>query len=103
MVFDEIDKAQAEAAKTNFSGKRGKKRKNATIARLNPTITGNASIVSAEDGATGGGVGQISSPSHESALRTGRWTPQETAYCDKLIQLFERGLLPIPDEEWAPN
>jgi hypothetical protein len=73
MVFDEIDLAQAQAASTNLSDKRGKKRKNATISRLNPV------------------------ESEASDLRTGRWTTEETAYCDKLIHYFEQGALPIPD------
>lgn len=73
MVFDEIDQAQREAAAATLSDKRGKKRKNATIARLN-AMEGDGS-----------------------ELRTGRWTTEETAYCDLLIDLFEKGSLPIPD------
>ena len=78
MAFDEIDQAQAEAAQTNLTNKRGKKRQNATITRLNPDLKGKASSESTD-------------------LRTGRWTNEETAYCDKLIQLFEEGKLPMPD------
>jgi len=73
MTFDEIDQAQAQAANSAVSDKRGRKRKNATIARLNQ-VDGEASD-----------------------LRTGRWTGEETAYCDKLIHFFEQGALPIPD------
>jgi hypothetical protein len=80
MAFDEIDNAQREAAGTAPTDKRGKKRKNATIARLN------SAVVSAEDAI-----------SVESGLRSGRWTEEETDYCDKLIELFERGQLPMPD------
>ena len=65
---------QAQAAVTNMSDKRGKKRKNATIARLM-----SADVESSAD------------------LRTGRWTTEETNYCDKLIHYFEQGALPIPD------
>ena len=32
-----------------------------------------------------------------SDLRTGRWTNEETAYCDKLIQKFMAGRLPLPE------
>lgn len=32
-----------------------------------------------------------------SDLRTGRWTSEETAYCDKLIQKFMGGRLPLPE------
>lgn len=73
MTFAEIDQAQAEAANSCLSEKRGKKRKNATISRLNSIET---------DG---------------SELRIGRWTTEETAYCDKLIEHFGQGALPIPD------
>ena len=81
MDFSDIDEAKAAAANTAPSGKRGKKRKNATIARLNP------SSPTLEEG--GGGDG--------SDLRTGRWTTEETLYCDKLIEMFEKGKLPIAD------
>jgi hypothetical protein len=62
------------------SVKRGKKRKNATIARLNPT-----SSSSIEEGTDG------------SDLRTGRWTTEETLYCDKLIEKFQQGELPVAE------
>jgi len=74
MAFAEIDQAQAQATSTKITDKRGRKRKNATIARL------------------------VSSDSKESSdLRTGRWTHEETAYCDQLIYYFEKGALPIPN------
>ncbi len=73
MTFAEIDQAQAEAANSALSDKRGKKRKNATISRLS------------------------SMEADGSELRIGRWTPEETAYCDKLVEHFEQGALPIPD------
>jgi hypothetical protein len=79
MNFDELDEAKAQAASMSPSLKRGKKRKNATIARLNP---GNSSLQEPGDG---------------SDLRTGRWTSEETMYCDKLIDTFEKGHLPISD------
>ena len=79
MKFDEIDGAKAAAANMSPSVKRGKKRKNATIARLNPSNTG---MEDAGEGAD---------------LRTGRWTTEETLYCDKLVEKFEQGELPIAD------
>jgi hypothetical protein len=81
MNFDEIDAARETAASTALSSKRGKKRKNATLARLNPSIN-NAST---DD------IGE------DVDLRTGRWTAEETLYCDKLIEQFESGSLPISD------
>jgi hypothetical protein len=78
MNFDELDEAKAAAASMSPSAKRGKKRKNATIARLNPS---NPSVEG--DGGDG------------SDLRTGRWTTEETVYCDELIERFDKGNLPI--------
>ena len=80
MNFNEIDAAKTAAANMAPSVKRGKKRKNATIARLNPSSNSNV-----EDGGDG------------SDLRTGRWTTEETMYCDKLIEKFEQGQLPIAE------
>ncbi|CAB9518906.1 phosphotransferase system component [Seminavis robusta] len=91
MSFYEIDEAKAAAAKLAPSEKRGKKRKNATIARLNPT-----SALASGASANGGSVEDKGS-GESSDLRTGRWTTEETAYCDKLIAKFESGELPIVD------
>lgn len=87
MAFQEIDQARAEAAKTDLSDKRGKKRKNATIARLNANAKD--CVDTEEKGKT--------SAAQSTELRTGRWTPEETDYCDKLIELFEGGFLPLPN------
>ncbi len=81
MNFDEIDAAKAAAATMALSAKRGKKRKNATIARLNPNAN---NVPSDESG-------------ESSDLRTGRWTTEETLYCDKMIEHFESGSLPITE------
>jgi len=81
MNFDEIDAAREMAASTAPSSKRGKKRKNATLARLNPSMTN----PSQDDGG------------EDADLRTGRWTSEETLFCDKLIEHFEAGSLPIAD------
>jgi hypothetical protein len=79
MDFSELDQAKAAAASMAPSSKRGKKRKNATIARLNP------SNIAGDDSGEG------------SDLRTGRWTTEETLYCDKLIEKYESGELPVSD------
>jgi hypothetical protein len=78
MSFEELDEAKRVAATANVVGKRGMKRKNATIARLNPT----ASTTIAEE---------------SDDLRTGRWTNEEMAYCDKLVEKFQAGQLPLLD------
>lgn len=84
MDFSEIDQARIAAANMAPSSKRGKKRKNATIARLNPS----------NSLANNGGDDQGGDTSD---LRTGRWTVEETEYCDKLISAYERGELPISE------
>lgn len=80
MAFNEIDRAQAEAANTRLSDKRGKKRLNATVTRLNP-------LLNAREG-TNDELGK-SNAAESNELRTGRWTTEETEYCDQLIELFE--------------
>ncbi len=98
MSFVEIDEAKAAAAKLAPSGKRGKKRKNATIARLNPT-SGLSPAVLNVSGVIGSlpAMEEKNSSGESSDLRTGRWTNEETAYCDQLIEKFGNGLLPIVD------
>lgn len=81
MSFDELDLARRQAECTEVSDKRGRKRKNKTIARLTGRLDGNDS----------------STNRAEELLRTGRWTAEETEYCDALIVLFEQGSLPIAD------
>ena len=83
MDFSEIDQARIAAASMVPSSKRGKKRKNATIARLNPSNS------LGSNGTDDSGDG--------SDLRTGRWTVEETEYCDKLISAYEQGELPISE------
>lgn len=91
LSFADIDQALAEAAKTNISTKRGKKRQNATVTRLNPSLKSTTQEITAGDEPT-------SSTGESSDLRTGRWTPEEIAYCDKLIEHFSNGTLPIPEK-----
>lgn len=83
MSFTELDEARKTAAAVSISGKREKKRKTATIARLNPEM-------SASGAKEESGIGSDD-------LRTGRWTSDEMAYCDKLIEKFETGELPVSD------
>ena len=112
MAFAEIDEARKQAAILGVSDKRGKKRKNATIARLtsngmvteetgsmtsgNDVATSNTTTLNG-DMATGSTNAISSSSSDVSDLRTGRWTNEETEYCDSLIAAFEKGMLPLPD------
>lgn len=91
LSFADIDQALVEAAKTNLSNKRGKKRQNATVTRLNPSLKTVVTEITAGDEPT-------SSTGESSDLRTGRWTTEEIAYCDKLIEHFSHGVLPIPEK-----
>jgi len=80
MSFEELDEARQVAATSNVVGKRGQKRKSATIARLNPTAS--ATIID---------------DNNADDLRTGRWTTEEMAYCDALVEKFQVGQLPLLD------
>jgi hypothetical protein len=111
MTFVEIDEARKQAALLGVSDKRGKKRKNATIARLTSNgmvmeETGSMTssvTTSGNDVATSRSVTMTGDPaassfsSDVSDLRTGRWTIEETEYCDSLIAAFGKGMLPLPD------
>ena len=107
MAFAEIDEARKQAALTAVSDKRGKKRKNATIARLTSngvvdetgsiTTCGNSASAACSNTMTATAGAASSSSSEINDLRTGRWTVEETEYCDCLIAAFEKGMLPLPD------
>lgn len=85
MIFDELDLAQQEAVSASLpTDKRGRKRKIATIARFSSVVAAEESLNVAGGDSTVG-------------LRSGRWTDEEAVFCDKLIELFEQGKLPIPD------
>ena len=70
MNFHEIDTA---ASQQQQSGKRGKKRKNPS------------------------GMENSSFDPGDFECRTGRWTAEEMAFCDKLIEKFKAGELPLTD------
>lgn len=70
MCFREIDEAQKAASALPLKQGRGRKRK-------------------AEDEQAGG--------AYISERRTGRWTNDEMAFCDKVIEQFEVGHLPVED------
>jgi hypothetical protein len=165
MNFQEIDVARQVAVLTSFSDKRGKKRLNATVARLihqnnnnnkqdhhhqyhhlssqqqqqQPPLSTNTSTSTSTSAAnttssispimnatvpnvattyntslssaclktamavvatTTAAATTTSSSTAENEvtdLRTGRWTPEETVFCDELIKLFEQGKLPISE------
>jgi len=107
MAFEEIDQARKQAALTGVSDKRGKKRKNATIARLtaNGVVVDETGSIQTSNNDNGGllGTTAASAATANNAntdtcdLRTGRWTPEETEYCDSLIRMFEEGKLPMTD------
>lgn len=82
MSFLELDDALLTAAASTASGKREKKRKTATIARLNPEVS-----------VTGSNVDENT----PDGWRTGRWTNDEMVYCDMLMDKFETGELPVAD------
>jgi len=70
MSFREIDEARTSSSLSVARGMKGRKRKSA---ESDPDSTG----------------------VYVSERRTGRWTTAEMSYCDKLIQKFESGELPL--------
>lgn len=75
MSFREIDEAHKTVAALASTGRRGRKRKSSG---------GDGDISKVEDRG-----------SYVSDRRTGRWTSEEMAYCDKLISKFGSGELPL--------
>ena len=74
MSFREIDEAKKTATALQQNGQRGRARKR-------------------KSDASNGGLEDKAS--YVSERRTGRWTVEEMTYCDKLIEKFESGELPI--------
>jgi len=89
MSFDEIDDAKREVAlerSKKSNEKRGRKRKNSLISQdEDPTQAGKMPHVTSTS----------SDEKRDQELRTGRWTTEEMTYCDKLIQCFKDGQLPL--------
>ena len=50
---------------------------------------------SVDNGSTGGTDNAFTPMSKEASLRKGKWTTEEEDYANKIISLFNRGLLPI--------
>ena len=89
MNFNEIDEAtRAADSLTKLTGKRGRKRKNSLV-----------SVDDSKDESKGNSAmnrkNGLEDKDKESGCRTGRWTNEEMAFCDKLIYLFKEGQLPL--------
>ena len=78
MSFREIDEAQNAAATLPSKDSRGRKRRGSDVS----VTAGDANTAAA---------------ANFSDRRTGRWTNEEMALCDKLIVKFEQGQLPIAE------
>ena len=78
MNFREVDEARKTAAALARSNKRNRKRKNSEV---------------------GNGIADVGLEKSKDSndCRTGRWTPEEMAYVDELISLYDKGELPIGD------
>ena len=72
MSFREIDEARKSVSALTTAGRRARKRKSSDISQLDRAA-------------------------YVSERRTGRWTTEEMAYCDKLIDKFETGQIPVTD------
>mmetsp|Transcript_16247 Transcript_16247/g.23131 ORF Transcript_16247/g.23131 Transcript_16247/m.23131 type:complete len:922 (+) Transcript_16247:80-2845(+) len=86
MNFQEIDNARrAATSSAAATGKRGKKRKESGSSTQNGENTVNVNSTAA------------SYDLFDNDCRTGRWTTEEMNFCDKLIERFRGGNLPIVD------
>jgi hypothetical protein len=105
MSFREIDETRRTAAAL-ASSKLGRPKKRKGGAGSDPAPVGSSSgasgsgtMASTSGGATGAaaavGSEDLSSMGYISERRTGRWTTEEMAFCDKLMQHFADGLLPV--------
>ena len=88
--FLEVDEARKEVAMLAKSNKRSRKRRSfpATDDEASPGKVAKKSIDQDVKSADEGSSQQ---------RRTGRWTTEEVAFCDKLMEKFKTGELPIPD------
>ena len=97
MSFDEIDEAK-KTAECLQSTKRARKRKN-SIASVDDSSIAPASDDASKSSAKGSKKRTIDetkdSSKDISGCRTGRWTPEEITFCDKLISFFKDGMLPL--------
>lgn len=107
--IDEARKAAAAALSAKNAEKRGRKRKNSVISENDDASTTGAAAGSGKsvkgDITTATATAKprkitmaVSSDGKDGQeLRTGRWTNEEMAFCDKLILCFKDGLLPVTD------
>jgi len=91
MNFLEVDEAKKEAAMAAKSNKRSRKRKSSFGEADDDMSPGKVAKKSFEEDVKSGGEGS------SQQRRTGRWTSEEVAFCDKLMEKFKTGELPIPD------
>lgn len=91
MNFLEVDEAKKEAAMAAKSNKRSRKRKSSFAGADDEVSPGKVAKKSIEQDVKSGT--EVSSQQR----RTGRWTTEEVAFCDKLMEKFKTGELPIPD------
>lgn len=62
-----------------------------------PEINVSTSSENNNKGDAGGGEAEESANRRKAPLRRGKWTPEEEAYANRLIQEFKAGLLPLTD------
>ena len=106
MSFQEIDDARKEAQNSAKNKKNGNSRKRKGAPGTNDdssskTTGGSSSLSTGSTSAAGTNTGGVADAvvdagfGYISEKRTGRWSSEEMALCDKLIVKFESGELPI--------
>lgn len=95
MNFNEIDEARKAAALVlaQKGEKRGRKRKNSVISQDEAVAESKPAGNIAK--ARKGSIAETTDAKEGQDLRVGRWTNDEMAFCDKLIQCFKDGSLPV--------
>jgi len=103
MSFHETDEAR-KSADVATKNKRGRKRKNSFPAEVVRARPGDGSMAKGlvPSGVVGGSSvpasprkAAVDEAKDNSGCRTGRWSSEEMAFCDKLISFFKMGQLPL--------
>ncbi|KAK1735930.1 hypothetical protein QTG54_013377 [Skeletonema marinoi] len=108
MEFDELDESRRVATLTEAASRRAKEKQRARKkAKLESTVMAGQQQQHQNNNGSSSNV-TLTLPSSSSTtpiiaggispeLRTGRWTAEETHYCDTLVSKFMAGRLPLPD------
>lgn len=105
MSFQDIDNVQSDASLSDFTLKRGKKKRQNSVlsddfsddyTEVKRSRTESMSRrMSFDDNHSSSSTNLLSQSDLNSENRTGRWTIEEIVFCDKITALFKEGKLPL--------